>query len=304
MIDFTLAIVNWNTRDLLEKCIRSIKQHSEGYTIQILVLDNASEDGSADMVEQTFPDAILVKNKRNVGFARGHEKLLPYSKGCYHVLVNSDIEVKEGCFTAIFNRMKNDRIIGVLGPQISGPDGHIQPSCRKLPTLPYLFWDAMGIGKLLGGWFNPYHMAAFDHKTSRPVDQVMGSFFVIRTSIIPLVGFLDTRFFMYFEEVDYCKRVLNKGFSVFFEAGARVYHQGGGSSQKVKVQTIRRTMRSMHQYFKKHSGFWVTAPLLVIAALDTVTHFLYALIHFKAPFKTLKAYTLGLWDILTLKRAD
>ena len=304
MIDFTLAIVNCNTKELLRKCLTSIREHAGHFQVQVVVLDNASEDGSADMVESCFPEVILVRNDENVGFAKGHDLMLPYSQGRFHVLVNSDIEIKPGCLEHIYNLMIQDRFIGVLGPQIVGPDGKIQPSCRRLPSLKLLFWDALGLGKLLGGWFNPYHMASFDHLSSRKVQQVMGSFFVIRASIFPTVGFLDTRFFMYFEEVDYCKRVQEKGYSVFFDADAQVYHEGGASSRNVKVMTIRRTMRSMHQYFKKHRGKWVTLPLLGIAFLDLVSHAFFAAIRFRHPIQTLKAYSLGFWDVLTLKRAD
>jgi len=308
MIDFTLAIVNWNTKELLKKCLESIAKHSAGFTIQTLILDNASTDGSPEMVEECFRrvdslNVILVRNDENVGFALGHELLLPYSQGRYHILVNSDIELQSGCLEAIAKRMVEDRRIGILGPKIIGSDQLIQPSCRRLPTLFLQLWESMGLGRLIGGLFNPYHMGSFDHQTSREVRQIMGSFFVIRSSILPQTGFLDTRFFMYYEEVDFCKRVHDKGYTIFFEAEAEVLHEGGGSSKMVRELTIRRTMRSMHHYFRKHRGKWVLLPLFLISAIDTVSHFIFALLTFNHPFKTLKAYLLGLWDILTVKPA-
>jgi len=305
MIDFTLAIVNWNTKALLKNCLQSIRAcQDENLKVQVLVLDNASDDGSADMVETHFPEVYLVRNPDNVGFAKGHELLRPYAKGRFHVLVNSDIELRPGCLKTIYKRMTEDRMIGVLVPQIVGPGESIQPSCRRLPTLLLLLWDAIGFGKLIGGWLNPYHMASFDHRSSRSVQQVMGSFFVIRASLLPQIGFLDTRFFMYFEEVDFCKRVLEKGCKVYFDSEAQVYHEGGGSSRHVRTQTIRRTMRSMHQYFRKHRGRWVTLPLAVITGIDTFTHTVFSAFKFRNPIPVLKAYSLGVWDIVSQKRAD
>ncbi|PIE89375.1 MAG: hypothetical protein CR997_11650 [Acidobacteria bacterium] len=298
MIEFTFAIVNWNTRDLLARCIQSILDHVGDYTFQILVLDNASTDGSAEMVKKQFPEVILVENDCNSGFALGHEILLPYSKGKYHILVNSDIELHKGCLQRITRTMKDNRRIGVLGPKIVGPDQRVQRSCRRLPSLTLQLWEAIGIGRLMGGFLNPYHMGSFDHQTSREVPQVMGSFFVIRSSIIPLTGFMDTRFFMYYEEVDFCKRVAERGFTVYFDAGAEVMHVGGGSSRHVKEQTIRRTMRSMNHYFRKHRGKWVTVPLALIAGIDTATHTLFAALSLRNPFTVFKAYSLGLLDIV------
>ena len=303
MMQFTFAIVSWNTRDLLKRCLRSIVTESAGFNTQILVADNGSEDGSAEMVAAEFPFVTLVRHKRNLGFAAGHASLFPLSRGAYHVLVNSDLELTPGCLQVMDERLRANPRIGILGPQMIGPDGSIQPSCRRFPSLGNQFLESTGVGRLYprSRRLNAYRMAGFDHRSPRCVDQVMGSFFLIRASLLPEIGYLDTRFFMYYEEVDYCLRAHRAGYEVFFESGARVRHEGGGSSRRVRVLTIRRKMRSMHHYFRKHRGPWVYVPLVVICARDGVTHAAGALVTGRQPLKTIGAYGCGWWDVLTLK---
>jgi len=302
MVDFTFAIVNWNTREPLQRCLRSILAESGGYETQILVADNASEDGSADLVETEFPGVELVRNARNLGFAAAHAALFPRSRGRYHVLVNSDVELTSGCLRALDERMQSDTRIGILGPQFVGPGGAIQPSCRRFPTLARQLAEATGLGRIFPkSRLNAHRMGEFDHRTPASVDQVMGAFFLIRASIVPEVGTLDTRFFMYYEEVDYCLRARGAWYTVFFEPAARVRHLGGASSNRVRVLTVRRTMRSMHHYFRKHRGAWVYFPLAVICAVDAVSHSIVALATGRRPLETMKAYGLGLWDVLTVK---
>ena len=303
MIDFTFAVVNWNTRDLLKRCLGSIVTESAGFDVQILVADNASDDGSADMVATDFPHVTLVRHHRNLGFAAAHASLLPFSQGAYHVLINSDVELLPGCLKVIEERMRSDPRIGILGPQMVGPDDAIQPTCRRFPTLANQFLEASGIGRVFprSRRLNAYRMAEFDHRSARSVDQVMGAFFLVRASMLPEIGYLDTRFFMYYEEVDYCLRATRAGYEVFFESGSRVRHEGGASSQRVRVLTIRRKMRSMHYYFRKHRGPWVYAPLVAICALDGATHAARAILTGNRPLETMKAYGYGLWDVLTLK---
>jgi len=305
-ITFTFAIVNWNTRDLLDGCLNSIMEVRGDASIQILVADNHSADGSAEMVAEKYPHVTLVRNSENLGFAKGHATLFPLSRGTYHVLVNSDVRLQPGCLEVLKARMETDRQIGVLGCRILGPDNQTQPSCRRFPSLLHQFIDATGLNRLFPrhSFLNAYKMGGFDHRTSREVDQVMGSLFLIRGNLIKEVGILDEAFFMYYEEVDYCLRMKKAGHKVFFEADAAVWHEGGGSSKMVKVLTIRRTMRSMRHYFRKHFGPWTWLPLLGIVFIDLISHVGFAALKGNGPLQTLKAYGLAWWDVATCKRAD
>lgn len=303
---FTFAIVNWNTRDLLDQCLASIFRERGDYPIQVLVADNASDDGSTRMVAEKYPEVELVRHSENLGFAGGHEPLFKLSKGRYHVLVNSDVRFLPGCVEVLDRRMRNEPDIGILGCRIIGPDGQTQPCCRRFPSLWFQLVEASGLNRLFpdNPLINAYKLGGFDHQASREVEQVIGALFLIRANLLPEIGYLDTTFHMYFEEVDYCLRAHRAGYRIFYEAGATVWHEGGGSSKKIKVLTIRRTMRSMRHYFRKHQGLWTYPPLTAIVSLDLVTHSLYALLTWNQPMLTLKAYALGWWDLLTMKKAD
>ena len=309
-ITFTFAIVNWNTRALLQQCIESIYRERGDFAIQILVADNNSSDGSPQMLTEQFPktrfpEITVVRNTDNIGFAGGHATLFPLGRGRYHVLLNSDVRLLPGCLERVAARMAADEKIGILGCRIIGPDDRIQPSCRRFPNLAYQLIEASGVNRFFPQHprINAYKMGGFDHQRSREVDQVMGSFFLIRDRVIQEIGYLDCDFFMYYEEVDYCLRCHQAGYKIFFEAEASVWHEGGGSSKMVKVPTIRRTMRSMRHYFRKHRGGWTWFPLLFIVSLDTVTHFVHALVTRNRPILTLRAYLLGMWDFVTLRKA-
>lgn len=303
---FTFAIVNWNTCELLDACLASIREHVGRYSCQILVADNGSTDGSVQMVMRKYPEVTLVCNESNLGFARGHECLFAMSKGRYHVLVNSDVKLMPECLDVVYRRMETHPRIGILGPQIVGDDDAIQPSCRRFPTLFRQLIEASGLNRLFPKLypFSRYRMGDFDHREARQVDQVMGSFFVIRRDLIKRIGTLDNGFFMYYEEVDYCLRCYRAGFQVFFDPAAKIWHKGGGSANKVKVLTIRRSMRSMRRYFEKHYGKWTQLPLLAIVSLDLVTHAFFALVSRRGFVATVKAYGLGWWDVLTRKKAN
>ncbi len=302
---FTFAIVNWNTRERLRECLTSILDQAQDFEIQILVADNASSDGSAEMVERCFPQVELVRNKHNLGFAAGHEPLFRRSRGLYHVLVNSDVHFLPDCLARWNQVMVADARIGILGCRIVGPDGHLQRSCRRFPSLLWQALEASGIGRLAprSRWLNGYKMGEFDHQSSREVDQVMGSLFLIRRELIDHIGYLDTAFFMYYEEVDYCRRCRDAGYTTFYDAESQVWHEGGGSSRMVRVATVRRTFRSMRHYFAKHQGAWTYWPLLGIVSLDTVTHSLFALLTWRQPWLTFKAYALASWDMLCRRSA-
>lgn len=302
---FSFAIVNWNTRDYLDACLASLRAASGDLPIEILVADNASSDGSADMVRRKYPEVVLVETGGNLGFAGGHFPLFERSRGRYHVLVNSDVRLTENCLTPIQQRLEADPAIGVLGCRILGADGGLQPSCRRFPNLWHQLIEGSGLNRLFprSGFWNAYKMGDFDHDHAREVDQVMGSFFVIRREVIERIGPLDRGFFMYYEEVDYCLRTRRAGYKVFFEPAASVYHAGGASAAKVKVLTIRRLMRSMRRYYEKNHGRLTWLPLLAILSLDGVTHVLFALLRRRQPLTTAKAYWLGWWDVLLRKPA-
>ena len=303
---FTFAIVNWNTCELLDGCLASIRKYAGQYRYQVLVADNDSSDGSVQMVMRKYPEVVLCCNESNLGFACAHECLFAMSKGRYHILVNSDVKLLPGCMDVIYRRMESQPRIGILGPQILDSENRIQPSCRGFPTLARQLVEASGLNRLFPRLypFSAYRMGHFDHREPCEVDQVMGSFFVIRRDLIKQIGTLDNGFFMYYEEVDYCLRCHRAGYQVFFDPAAKVWHKGGGSAEKVKTLTIRRSMRSMRRYYEKHYGAWTQFPLMAIVSLELVTHAFFALVTRRSFADSVKAYALGWWDVFRRRKAN
>ena len=305
-VELTFAVVNWNTCALLDSCLASIQESTAGVRRQILVADNGSTDGSPEMVRRKYPDATLVTSDANLGFARGHASLLRHSRGAYHVLVNSDVRMTGSCVEALRRRFQTSPEVGVVGCQIRNPDGSIQPSCRRFPRLTYYLLQATGVSRLFrrSARLNGYRMAGFDHRRSRQVDQVSGALFAIRRELIDDIGFLDDGYFMYYEEVDYCLRAKRAGYQVWFDADGHVVHVGRSSSDQVRELTIRRSLRSMRRFYCKNHGRATYWPLLLIVAIDAVSHIAHSLASRRSTAETGRGYLLGWWDLAARKPAD
>jgi hypothetical protein len=287
--DISLAVVNWNTRDALKRCLTSLINHQDDLKVQILVADNDSQDGSADMVAESFPEITLLRLKENLGFSGGHNALLPFSTGRIHVLVNSDIELQPGCLAIINQRFAQQPNIGILGPQLRWEDGRIQKSCRHFPTVARLLVDATMVNRVFTR-LDPYRMLQFSHETPCAVDQIMGAFFAIRRKLIDQIGFLDQRFFMYFEEVDYCLRCVQAGHSVWFEPHAVVIHTGGASADQVRELTLERLFRSLYLYFLKHGQPHPKLWVRLIGVLNACSHALAAPVKKQSPRQAFLGY--------------
>ncbi|MCB1050517.1 MAG: glycosyltransferase family 2 protein [Acidobacteria bacterium] len=304
--DFSVGIVNWNTAELVCSAIQSIYDLAGSYQIQVLVADNNSSDDSVHQIRTRFPQVHLEANQENIGFARAHNQLWQHSKAPIHILLNSDVRLLNGQFESVNHCFQVHPEVGIYGPQMLDGEGVVQISCRRFPSLWRQFCMASGVAKILAKntHFNGTVMGDFDHRTSRPVDQVIGSFFAVRQSVWQSIGFLDELFFMYYEEVDYCLRARKAGFLTYFDANQSVIHYGGASSKQVKVATMRRTVRSMRTFFRKHSGpltWWI---LLFCLSLETVTRTVYALSHKGQTAATLRACCLAWLDFVCFRPSN
>ena len=254
MVDASIIIVNWNTKDLLLNCLKSIKNREAKYEMEIIVVDNASTDGSPEAVKYQFPNVKLIVNNRNLGFAKGNNIGIEASLGRYVCLANSDIVIKEGCIEGMLRYMDAHTSIGILGPKLLNPDLTLQPSCKKFPTLWNNFCLAVGLTKIFlrSKLFCGEHMWFFPHDTVIRVEALVGAFLVVRREAIKQVGLLDENFFMYGEEIDWCKRFWNAGWEVVFYPEAEVVHYGRASSSREPVRFFKESYRSKLKYWKKH----------------------------------------------------
>lgn len=256
MPDLSIIIVNWNTRDLLAKCLRCVESTVKKVSYETYVVDNNSSDGSQDMVQRDFPAVRLIANTDNVGFARANNQAIRLSQGRYILLLNSDAFVKENTLDHMLAFMDSHPDAGMAGCKLLYEDGRLQPSCATFPTLATEFYIATGLDKLFAKSkiFGQYLMTDWDYSDTRPVDVIMGAFMLARAEVIQKVGLMDEAFFMYSEEVDWCYRFKAAGWKVYFCPDVETIHLWGGSSKAVKVESLIRLYRARVQFFRKHYG--------------------------------------------------
>jgi N-acetylglucosaminyl-diphospho-decaprenol L-rhamnosyltransferase len=265
----SIIIVSYNTRTILRECLRRVNQYRQDLDFETLVVDNASADGSPEMVRNEFPETTLIISKKNLGFAGGNNLGLKAASGRYILLLNSDAYLTPGVLQSTIRFMDETPRCGILGVKLIGEDGAMQPSARMLPTPWLKFLVLSGIAarftnsKLLGGpdytWW--------PHDTPREVGWVPGAYFLIRRELIDTVGFMDERYFLYFEETDYCLQAGRSGWRVMIYPRVSVIHLGGESSKTTHQamstkgkQLIRYRLESEFMYYRKNFGVpWVLA---------------------------------------------
>ncbi len=269
MVDLSVIIVSWNVRELLARCLASLRAAGIG-SWEIIVVDNASSDGSAAMVRQHFPQVRLIANDSNLGFAHGNNQGIAASQGCYVLLLNPDTEVVGEAVATLLTFLDAHPDVGVMGPQLRYPDGSIQPSRRRFPTLATAFVESTVLQPLFAGssLLRRYYVADRPDDVTQDVDWLVGACLLVRREAIVQAGPLDEGFFMYSEELDWCRRLKQAGWRIVYLPAAQVIHYEGKSSEpNLAVRDIR-FHSSKVRYFRQHHGAW-SAELLRLFLLGT-----------------------------------
>lgn len=265
----SVIIVSWNAKALLLKCLESITAQDFSFPVEIIVVDNASTDGSPDAVHDRFPGVKLITERENLGFSKANNIGIRESTGDYLLLINSDVVVYPDCFRRLIAYLEQHREVGMVGPKTFGVDGKVQRSCMELPSLWKLFCRALALDSLFPGskLFGRQLMRYWGHNDTRRVEVVNGCFWALRTEAVSRVGLLDERFFMYGEDIDWCKRFAEAGWQIFFFSEAEALHYGGGSSANAPVRFYLEMQRANYQYWLKHYSKAATIGFLVINVL-------------------------------------
>lgn len=257
----SICIVNWNTREDLRRCLRSLDAGAGGLALELFVVDNASSDGSAEMVAKEFPQIHLIRNAQNTGFAHANNQAIRESRGDYILLLNSDTVVHAGALAALVNGMEADPTIGIGGAKLLNADGSLQYSCRRFPT----FTAGLIRNTIFGQLFahnrkvGDYLMTDYDHAHIAEVDWVSGAALCIRRTTLEETGPLDERYFMYFEDVDWCYTARLAGWKVVYFPDAVITHIIGRSSDLAVERMVRAHHHSMTLFYWKHYAphtFW------------------------------------------------
>jgi N-acetylglucosaminyl-diphospho-decaprenol L-rhamnosyltransferase len=271
--DVSVILVNYNTEALLEPCLGRLASALKSLRSQVIIVDNASRDGSVAVLRERFSQYEIVLNASNVGFGRANNQVLGQASGRYVLLLNTDAYVEPDALVKSIAFMDANPRTGVLGARLVALDGELQPCCRYFPTP----WSVFLLRTGLNRFFPSVRMVddmSWRHDTVRQCDWVPGCYYLIRKEVIDAVGLFDPRFFLYYEEVDHCKAVREAGWDVTFFPHTTVVHLGGESAKSDASLSARGRQISTLQaesellFFRKHlgaTGAWLALSLGLLA---------------------------------------
>jgi GT2 family glycosyltransferase len=257
-VDISVVVVGWNARRYLELCLESLEAAPPRRSIEVLVVDNASTDGTAEMIEAKFPRVKLLKSPENLGFSRGNNLAIRQCQGRYIALVNPDVILLPGCLDALADFLDQHPKVGNVGPRVFNPDMTQQSTCRRFPTLWNNFCSATALATKFKNsrLFAGEHMWYFPHDRTITVDVIVGCFSMIRRQTFDAVGLLDEQLFMYGDDVDWCRRCWNAGWQVVFYPGAQAIHDRGKTTAPYPVRFALAQQTSVLYYWSKYHCFW------------------------------------------------
>jgi len=270
--DVSIIVVNYNTAHLLEEMFGAVEAAVGGLSVQKIVVDNASRDGSAALLRQRYPDVELIANSENVGFGRANNQALALARGRYLLLLNTDAFVGAGGIERTVRYLDANPDVSVLGVRLVGRDGVLQPSCRSFPTP----WNEFLVRTGLDRVFRSTRLVDdmhWDHASVRECDWVPGCYLLLRRSVVDRIGLFDPRFFLYYEEVDHCRTEKANGGKVVYFPDTTVVHIGGESAKSDAELTSGGRQISALQiesallYYRKHhglAGLWLGIVLTAV----------------------------------------
>lgn len=234
-VDVSVIVVSYNARELLDDCLRSVYERpDDGLQVEAIVVDNASIDGSAQLVRERWPQATVIELPDNRGFAAGNNAGMRVAQGSSYLLLNSDARLTPGALRAMHHVLVDIPDVGQVGPRLLNPDGSLQRSARAFPTVWRLATEYLYLRKLAprSRLFNEFYKGWFDYERQADMDFLMGACLLVRREAAQQVGEMDESYFMFSEETDWARRFWDAGWRVVFTPGAEVVHLGGGSTRK------------------------------------------------------------------------
>ena len=280
-ITISVIIVNYNVREFLEQCLNSVERALKDIPSEIIVIDNASVDGSVPMIRKRFPEVILIENKENKGFSAANNQGLEIARGKFIVLLNPDTVVQEDTFVKLLEFFEKTPDASAATCKILNPDGTFSVDCRhSIPTPLTAFWKVIGLSRLFpkSKIFGRYNLTYLDENDIYPVEAISGSFMMMRREIVKKVGKLDEDFFMYCEDIDYCHRINKAGGKIYYVPDSQIIHYKGESTKKNNLDYVITFNRSLYQFYKKHYQKKYVYPFKWLIFLGTVLRGLFIFI--------------------------
>lgn len=268
----SVVIVNWKTPRLLARCLDSIQEDRGAKDFEIIIVDNASGDGSVEMLAKDYPYVKVVANNENVGFSRACNQVIPGAAGQYVLLLNPDTVVVENAISKLADFMDAHPDCGTAGPKVLNPDGTLQLACRRsFPTPEAAFYRVTYLSRIFPNnpVFSKYNLSSADPTKVLEVDALSGSCMMVRADIIKQIGLLDENIFMFGEDIDWCWRIKQAKWKVFYTPDPVVYHIHGAASRLRPIGTTINLHKGMEVFYRKHLAqkYWAPFNLLVYAAI-------------------------------------
>jgi GT2 family glycosyltransferase len=255
MMDCSIIIVNYNTREVLLSCLASIyATKSSDLTIEVIVVDNASQDGSVDAVRLQYPGVMLLPQVSNLGYSKANNLGIRSAKGRYVLLLNSDTVMQEGCLNTMLSFMDKNMEVGAAGCKVVLSDGSLDKACkRSFPTPINAFYHYLGLPKLFprNHDFGAYNLTYVHEDEVHEVESLVGAFMLVKKNVIEAVGVLSEDYFMYGEDIDWCYRIKSAGWRIVYYPKTQILHLKGASSKKLKIKTTYHFFKSMIIFYNK-----------------------------------------------------
>ncbi len=270
--DLSIVVINWNTREMTRACLQSVRDALDGpdagkITAETIVVDNASEDGSADMIAADFPEMTLIRNPDNRGFAAANNQGFRIARGRQILLLNSDTLVHGDVLSASVAYLDDHPRTGAMGCKVLNTDGTTQMTCHQYPSLINQALMASGLWKLKWPRFlGRYHMTHWKRDTETEVEVISGCYLLLRREVLDQVGPLDEDFFFFGEETDWCRRMRDAGWTLMFAPVGTITHHGGGSVRKLNHKRDVMLAGAKVRLHRKHGGWPAAALAWSIAA--------------------------------------
>ncbi len=269
-MDLSIIIVNYNVKEFLQNLIHSIEKASANITKEIIVVDNASDDGSVEFIKSNYPQINLIVNNSNLGFGKANNLGMMQAEGNYILLINPDTIVAEDTFDKMIKFFEEHTEVGLAGCKILNPDGTLQLACRRSFPGPWTsFTKVTGLSNVFpkSKLFAKYNLTYLDENQSYEVDAISGSFMMMRKEVYQKVGGFDEQFFMYGEDLDLCYRIQKAGFKVFYFHDTQIIHYKGESTKRSNIDEVKMFYNAMHLFVKKHLSSSFIVELILRSAI-------------------------------------
>ena len=269
-MDLSIIIVNYNVKEFLQNLLHSIDKALQNLSSEIIVVDNASDDGSVEWIKSKFPSVKLIENKTNLGFGKANNQALKIAEGKYLLLINPDAIVSEDTFTKMIHFLEGQKDAGLAGCKILNPDGSLQLACRRSFPGPWTsFCKVTGLSNFFPNskMFARYNLTYLNENQTYEVDAISGSFMMLKRVVYEKLGGFDEQFFMYGEDLDLCYRVQKAGYKVFYVHTTQVIHYKGESTKRSSMDETKIFYNAMHLFVKKHFSSSFLVELILRSAI-------------------------------------